>query len=423
MKTTNLKLPAPPLGGIGAKVPPASATQPMLPERWPLRIAVIGIRGVPCHYSGPERACESLFAILAERGHQVFIYCRPEHHERGRDEYRGMGLISTPALRNRSLETLSHVGSSLVHAILRGHYDLVHFQTLAPNLFAPICRAVGLPTVATVRGLDWQRAKWKGAGARVIKLAERCMVRNVDEIICVSHDLQAYYWKTYRKETTYVPNGLDLSTMVAARDDNTLRQFGLTPKRYIACISRLVPEKRVQDLIAAFRRIDDASLRLAIVGEARHSAGYFEQLVALARGDDRIVFTGLQRGTALATLFTCAALYVSCSEVEGLPNSVLETIGYGTPAVLSDIPPHRELIGGVADYDLFVPPGNVDRLTERLLAGLAHLRRYEAIARRARESVVDNYNWIAIANRTEEIYSQLGSKKLTVSMPQRRLST
>jgi glycosyltransferase involved in cell wall biosynthesis len=124
------------------------------------------------------------------------------------------------------------------------------------------------------------------------------------------------------------------------------------------------------------------------------------------------VFTGLQSGTALATLFTCAALYASCSEVEGLPNAVLESIGYGTPAVLSDIPPHRELMSSVADYDLFVPPGDVDRLTERLLTGLAHLARYEAIAQRAREYVSNNYKWSAIADRTEQIYAELLEKKM-----------
>ena len=35
--------------------------------------------------------------------------------------------------------------------------------------------------------------------------------------------------------------------------------------------------------------------------------------------------------------------------------SLLECMQHGTPAVVSDIPPHRELLGSVAGYDLSIP--------------------------------------------------------------------
>jgi hypothetical protein len=42
----------------------------------PLRVAMIGLRGIPATYGGVERAVEELAAQLAERGHEVTVYAR-----------------------------------------------------------------------------------------------------------------------------------------------------------------------------------------------------------------------------------------------------------------------------------------------------------------------------------------------------------
>ena len=57
-------------------------------------------------------------------------------------------------------------------------------------------------------------------------------------------------------------------------------------------MGRLVPEKRVEDLIAAFRPIARA-FRLAIVGKGGYTGRYVDHLRGLAADDPRIVFTGL----------------------------------------------------------------------------------------------------------------------------------
>ena len=42
----------------------------------PLRIAMIGTRGVPAAYGGFETAVEEIGSRLAARGHEVTVYCR-----------------------------------------------------------------------------------------------------------------------------------------------------------------------------------------------------------------------------------------------------------------------------------------------------------------------------------------------------------
>ena len=42
----------------------------------PLRIALVGTRGVPARYGGFETCVEEVGQRLAARGHEVVVYCR-----------------------------------------------------------------------------------------------------------------------------------------------------------------------------------------------------------------------------------------------------------------------------------------------------------------------------------------------------------
>lgn len=369
----------------------------------PMRIAVIGTRGVPSAYSGLETVTERLYAILADRGHQVTVYCRSGTVLGEDGAYRGIRQVRIPAFPRRSVETLSHVGASLAHAMLRGEYDLVHLQALAPGLFAPLKNLWRTATVSTIHGLDWQRAKWKGLGGSVLHRAERSLVRHVDDIAVVSRDLERYFRETYGKPTTYIPNGVNETAPDFHAGEAILTRFGVARGRYLVYVGRLVPEKRVEDLIRGFRRVK-TDCKLLLVGEGGYTDDYVTALQSLAADDHRVQFAGRQEGEVLEALFSNAAMFVLPSELEGLPSALLEAMEFGVAAVVSDIPPHRELLGQTPGYDLFFPPKNTDALVARIERVLANPDAYRAVALRAQEFVRREFSWGAIADRTERFY-------------------
>jgi glycosyltransferase involved in cell wall biosynthesis len=379
------------------------------PSRPRLRIAVVGTRGVPSNYSGVERACETLYAAMAARGHEVTVYSRAAAVSESPEIYRGIRLTPLPSLKGRYLETLSHSGLAVMHALAKQRTDLIHIHALAPNLFAPFCRLAGMTTVTTVHGLDWQRAKWKGLGAKVLELAERSMVSYVDEIICVSRNLQDHYVNNYHRNVTYIPNGMEQKTANKI-DLGILNCFSLCPDKYIVFVGRLVPEKRVEDLLRAFASVD-VPHRLAIVGEGQHSRDYVRRLHALAQGDDRVVFTGPQAGAALDTLSSQAALYVSASDLEGSPMALLEALALGVPPVLSDISAHREIMGAVKGYDLFFAPRDVAELADRLKHAVHQTDTYRELVRQHREEILHAYDWHKIVPSTEGVYYRALQKR------------
>ena len=367
-----------------------------------LSIGVIGIRGLPASYGGIDREAESLYPRLAARGHSITAYCRPRFLDTSNSTYRGVHLCRLPAVPLRSLETLSHVAVSGVHSIVAADYDVIALHAIPPGLLSWIWRPSRVPVVAKIHGLDWKRAKWNGIGAHVLRLSERMLVKRADAIIVVSRSLQQYFLAEYGRDTIYVPNATEPVENHGFKPDvSVLKQFGLEADRYFAFTGRLVPEKRVEDLVRAIESVD-SSMKLAIVGDSSYTDPYVSKLKASAT--DRVVFTGFQSGKALDTLLRCAACHVLPSELEGLPNSLLEAVERGVPSIVSDIDPHREILGPIEGYDLFFPPGDAAALAGRMRCFVDARQHYKTLSERVRNSVRRRYCWDRAATLTEHVF-------------------
>lgn len=375
----------------------------------PMRIAVVGGRGVPSTYSGVETICENLFAEFVKLGHHITVYCRRQVLKEKLGEHRGIRLVRTSSIKGK-LETPSHTIASCWHAVRNGDvhhegkpFDLFSFHAIPPNVAQFIPARANIPTISHVHGLDHQREKWKGLGAKIIRKAEREMIEHAAQLVTVNRSIVDYYRSNFDRDCALLPNGIHPVTDDFEPDRATLERFKLEANQFIVTISRLVPEKRHNDVISAFLKLK-RDLKLVIVGEGNNSTEYVESLKKLANNSGKIVFTGLQNGPALQTLFRCARLYVSASELEGLPSSLLECMDRNVCAVVSDIPAHRELMERVEGYDLLFPVGEVDALyrsLERVLSSPDHAAR---LASGARQLVRSRYTWPVLARATEKLY-------------------
>lgn len=376
----------------------------------PMRIAVVGGRGIPSTYSGVETIVENLFAHFAACGHDVTVYCRPGVLDEPTGMYRGMRLVRRPAIKGK-LETVSHTALSCLHAVRYGNaqgerFDLISFHAIPPNVAQKIPAFAGVKTISHVHGLDHQREKWRGLGARIILQGEREMVKHAAQIVTVNKSLVKYYRDHYGVDAALLPNGIHVVSDDFTPDRATLDKFGLEAGKFVVMISRLVPEKRHGDAIAAFARLH-TDCKLVIVGEGNQSDGYVDSIKRQAASDPRVVFTGLQKGDALQTLFRCARLYVTASELEGLPSSLLECMERRVCAIVSDIPPHAEVMGGVAGYDLGFKVGDVDGLRRSLDRALVMENHTASLAQRMRAHVRRHYSWPTLAASTEKLYREV----------------
>ena len=64
-----------------------------------MRIAMIGLRGLPARAGGVERHVEELATRLVDRGHEVTVFCRPGYAPEAGETYRGIKLAQLPTVK------------------------------------------------------------------------------------------------------------------------------------------------------------------------------------------------------------------------------------------------------------------------------------------------------------------------------------
>lgn len=370
-----------------------------------MRICVLGLRGLPHVMGGVETHCEQLFPLMKELhpSDTFTIIARRAYLREQVGEYHGLQVVSLPHARSKYFETITNTLCGLVYARVTLRADLLHLHGIGPALVAPVAKALGMKVIVTYHSKNYEHRKWNRIAKFVLRIGELCAVTFSDRIIavsqCLAKDLRRRFpWA--ESKITFIPNGashIDTVRSEARRDDAVLAKHGLERNRYIIGLGRLVPEKGFDDLCQAFM-LADVDCKLVIAGDADHRDEYSERLRKLA--SEKVVFTGFVARDAVQALLANASLFVLSSYNEGFPIAALEAIGAGTPTLLSDIEPNRDL--GLAPHNYF-KVGDVDGLRCKISQN-HELYRVSPVDR---DRVLQEYDWRVICKKTDTLYSTL----------------
>ena len=374
-------------------------------DKTKLKIAMFGHKHFPSREGGIEVVVKELSTRMVKLGHQVTCYNRGGHHVSGKEfdgkklhEYEGVKLKTVPTINGKGLAAVS---SSFFAALACafGRYDVIHIHAEGPAVMCWLLKLFGKRVVVTVHGLDHQRGeKWGKFARKYILVGEKNAVRYADEIVVLSRGVQRYFADTYGRKTVFIPNGIARPQVLPAM--LIKKKFGLEKDSYILFLGRLVPEKGIQYLIEAFKKID-TDKKLVIAGGSSDSDGFMQALTRLAAGDQRIMFTGFVQGQMLAELYSNAYVYCLPSDLEGMPLSLLEAMGYGNCCLTSDIAECAEV---VEDKAVLFEKGNETALQQKLEELCRHPEQVEKYRKEAADFICNKYNWDSIVRQTLEIY-------------------
>lgn len=364
-----------------------------------MNIAMLGSRGIPANYSGVETVVEEISKRLAERGHKVMVYCRPNCKTSQRVAYnKNIRLVTLPTINTKHLGTIVHVFLSTLHILFK-EIDVVHFQALGPSIFSFLPRLFGKKTVVTVQALDWQRKKWGPIAQRFLKLCEYSSIYFPHRTIVVSKRLKNYFEEKFKKKVHFIPYGVEISQeIISSEYSDEYRLTGLEENKYILFVGRLVPEKGVHHLIKAFNEIK-TDMKLVIVGESSFTNQYVKFLKEISNSN--VIFIGFVKGRLFEELYKGAYIFVLPSEVEGLSISLLEAMKYGKCVLTSDIPECLEVIEDAGFY--FKLNDEMD-LSSKLQILIDNPKLVEEKGLKARIAVIKKYNWDAIIDEIERLY-------------------
>jgi glycosyltransferase involved in cell wall biosynthesis len=376
-----------------------------------MRVAVIGPKGLPAKQGGIEHHCSEVYPRMVAQGNSVVLFARSSYTDFAwfqNYSYEGVHVVNLPSICLRGVDAFL---SSLLGAFSAcfGQYHIVHFHALGPALFCWIPKLNPFTSsppkiVVTCQGLDWQRAKWGRLSSMLIRLGERAATLFADEITVVSKDLETYFWQTYQRRTVYIPN----APATYADSDPDFKfgtSLGLSFKKYIVFLGRLVPEKRPDLLIEAFKKLDARDWKLVLVGGVSDTSLYHKELLKRSNLRQDIIFAGELRGKLLAEIVRGAGLFALPSDLEGLPLAMLEAMREGIPILASDILAHRQLLGD--DRGVLFRAGSLQSCTKMMELSLSNLSHIASMAMKAKKHVEEHYTWENITAENLNVYNRL----------------
>ncbi len=371
--------------------------------RRPLRIALMGSRGIPASYSGFETFYEELGVRLAARGHSVTVYNRSHHFAERQRSYRGVRIVTLPSIRSKHLDTLTHSLLSLLHALIT-RQDILYLVIVGNSPLCLLAHLFGRKVILNVDGADFAREKWRGFAKRYLQWTEKVAARHADVIIADSTVIQRRYRDLFLRETRFIPYGANPRPRAQATGGNgVLERFGLVSGEYILFVSRMTPENCAHVLIEAHRR-SGSRRRLVLVGDAPYVDDYKARVRRMC-SDGNAVMTGYLFGEDYRQISSHCRYFVLPAGIDGTRPVLLDQMAFGNCVVVRDTPANMEVIGDSGlSFDHRDDVESLARVIARLEEDDAVL---EACRRSALERVQAAYSWDRITDQYEALFREL----------------
>lgn len=174
---------------------------------------------------------------------------------------------------------------------------------------------------------------------KIVNQLNHVFTRFMDLPIGCAESVGALYQKNKGLDILSIPNGSSLPVWKQNPQQKQILRKTLGLKEdtlYFIYIGRFSSEKNPQLLVETFCRLSDPNIGLIMLG----TGPLWEKLSRCK--DERILFTGFQ--TNVYDYLIASDYYISASEIEGLANTLLESMTVGLPMLLSGIPSHREVM-------------------------------------------------------------------------------
>jgi len=308
-------------------------------------LTVIPVMGA----GGAEVVAASVVRDLVDRGHDVLLASAGGFRA---DALTADGLahLDLPT-DGRGPADLARAVRRLRRTVRRLRPDVVHAHNVKAAVLARLAVGRGVPVVTTLHGIPDHETR---VGVRLLRATSDHVVAVSDHVRDV---LLAEGFPPQR--TSVVPNAVATPTLVPR--ERARRELGLPPDApVVVVLARLAAQKRHDLLLEAWAAAPaDAALLCAGDGPTRAA---LEAQAARVTGGDRVRFLGER--TDPERLLGAADLLILPTDWEGLPISLLEALGAGVPALVSDV-------GGVAALREGIHPvdaGSVDALADGLRA-------------------------------------------------------
>jgi alpha-maltose-1-phosphate synthase len=403
-----------------------------------LRIGILTNEFPPNVYGGAGVHVEYLtreLAALDDGAHRIRVLCF------------GDQATSMPSLRVDGVEAPAQIAAqdprhekffdtilrNLVMGGLATGLDIVHCHTWYSHFAGCLVKYLqDVPLVLTTHSLEPDRP-WKveqlGTAYHASTFVERTAYQNADGVVAVSaamkRDVHGLYGVPHER-IRIIHNGIDLEQYRPTPDPSVLAEHGIAGDvPYVLFVGRVTRQKGIIHLVNAITHMR-GDVQVVLCAGAPDTPDIAREMTeavdrARAASDHRIIWIDeMLPKPKVITLYTHAAIFVCPSVYEPFGIINLEAMACGTPVVASAVGGIPEVVDH-GDTGLLVPPESIspsdveprhpEQFSRDLAAAVNVLLqdpdRREAMGRKARARVEEQFSWTSIARQTLEYYEHL----------------
>lgn len=281
----------------------------------------------------------------------------------------------------------------------RVRFDLIHAHNAVPTGDAVRRARLRVPLVISVHGGDVLYTAHRfqgGAGAVAGALgAARLTLANSEGTAALARTHGA-------GETRVVHLGTD---MPARTPRLLLHPNGATQPPTLVTVGHLVARKRHADVLRAVAVLSQKhpSLRYLVIGDGPERVA-LEGLARRLGVADRVEMAGqLEPREAIERARLCT-VFVMPSTEEAFGVAYVEAMAAGVPAIGCRGEPGPEEIAAAGDGFVLVPPGDVERLSQRIDELVSDPQRLRDAGQHARQTVAAHFTWERCGQQTLAAY-------------------
>ena len=327
------------------------------------------------------------------------------------DSYRY--VYSSGEIKNVDIFTQSLIYEQSIAKIVElGEFDIIHAHDWLT------CRAAikakmltGKPLFVHFHSTEADRSGKPMGGNPLVRDIEYLAAHIADKVLAVSHHTKECLVNEYgvpAEKIEVLHNSIEESALEPYSGDNIytyLQAMRAKGYKVLASVGRLTIQKGLPNMLRSFAKVLEKAPKtiLMITGSGEQ---YYE-LITLAADLGilhAVLFAGFQRGKAYRDSFSSADLFLMPSVSEPFGITALESIGYGTPALISK----QSGVGEVIRNCLRVDNWDVDEMANKIVAVLVN----DGIRKELHDNSYKEWlrlSWDQPAGKLRAIYEQHGA--------------
>lgn len=357
-------------------------------------VVVIGTRGYPSFYGGFETAVRHLAPYLADKGWNVTVFGRPEAIRAGTAADVRVNSVTTRGIETKSLSTLSF-GLTATLKTISMKPDVALVMNVANGYWLPLLRIFRIPTVVNVDGIEWQREKWGWFAKMVFRLGARLTAVFATELVVDAEAIGQVWEDKYGRRGVFIPYG-------GVQSNAHPVPLGLTSRRYILMVARLVPENSIEQFLEAAESLA-YRYDIVIVGSAGYGGTMESRLRAFSERYPSVQWLGhVNDDLLLHSLWAHCGAYFHGHSVGGTNPALVQAMTCGAPTVALDTIYNREVLGQAGRFAQ--PNGN--SIISQIEALMSDNQEQSRLSESASQRAVAAYTWEKVCSSYNNVLSR-----------------